>query len=86
MRISTKESWRYRDLRIGTGKQVGEESFDSYEMLYIFTNMNQAWLVDEIRFTRPPRVGRGQAAWIADRRPASPAIAQPTTQPERAHP
>jgi hypothetical protein len=55
-------------------------------MLYIFTNINQAWLVDEIRFTRPPWVGRGQAAWVADRRAVSPAITRPTTQLERAYP
>ena len=86
MRVSTKERWRYRDVRIGSGAQVGEESFDSYEMLYLFTNINKAWLVDEIRFTKPPRVGRGQAAWVADRQAASPAIARPAPQPERTHP
>lgn len=86
MRVSTKERWRYRDVRIGTGAQVGDESFDSYEMLYLFTNINRAWLVDEIRFTKPPRVGRGQGAWVADRRAASPAIARPAPQPERTHP
>ncbi len=53
MRVRTKERWRYRDVRIGTGQQVGEESLGSCEMLYIFTNLNQAWLVNEIRVTRP---------------------------------
>ena len=85
MRVSTKERWRYRDLRIGSGKQVGEESLDSYEMLYIFTNINKAWLVDEIRFTRPPRVGRSQGAWIADRKPAL-GGAGPMPKPEVSHP
>jgi hypothetical protein len=84
MRVSTKERWRYRDLRIGSGQQVGEESLDSYEMLYIFTNINKAWLVDEIRFTKPPWVGRSQTAWLADRK-AAPAGANPA-QPEHPHP
>jgi hypothetical protein len=86
MRVSTKERWRYRDLRLGSGAQVGDESFDSYEMLYLFTNINKAWLVDEIRFTKPPRVGRGQGAWVADHKAVSPAIPRPTPQPERTHP
>ena len=81
MRVSTRERWRYRDLRVGSGQQVGEESFDSYEMLYMFTNLNQAWLVDEIRFTKPPWVGRGQGAGAADRKAVSPAIARPTNRP-----
>jgi hypothetical protein len=85
MRVSTRERWRYRDLRIGSGKQVGEESMDSYEMLYIFTNSNNAWLVDEIRFTQPPQVGRTQTAWLADRKPA-PAAATSTAPPEGKQP
>jgi hypothetical protein len=85
MRVATKERWRYRDLRIGSGKQVGEESLDSYEMLYFFTNINKAWLVDEIRFTRPPWVGRSQTAWAADRKVA-PAMARATNLPKGAHP
>ena len=50
MRVRTKERWRYRELRIGTGQPVGEASLGSYEILYIFTNINQAWRVDEVRF------------------------------------
>lgn len=80
MRVRTKERWRYRDLKVGTGEQVGEESLDSYEMLYIFTNINKAWLVDEIRFTTPPWVGRKQTPRIADRQ-AAPALPLPATPP-----
>ena len=58
LRVRTKERWRYRDLKIGTGEQVGEESFDSYEMLYVFQKINKKWLLDETRFTSPPQVGR----------------------------
>jgi cytochrome c biogenesis protein ResB len=67
MQVRTKERWRYRDLKIGTGQQVGEESLDAYGMLYIFKKIDKAWMVDEIRFTSPPQVGRKQTPWIADR-------------------
>lgn len=68
LRVQTKERWRYRDLKIGSGKQIGEESLDSYEMLYIFKKNKQAWMVEEIRFTTPPQVGRKTTPWQADRR------------------
>jgi hypothetical protein len=68
LRVRTRERWRYRDLKIGTGEQVGQESLDSYEMLYVFKRIDKAWLVDEIKFTSPPQVGRTQTPWIADRR------------------
>jgi hypothetical protein len=67
LRVSTRERWSYRDLKIGTGEQVGEASQDSYEMTYYFTNVNKAWLVDEIRFAAPPQVGRKSTPWVADR-------------------
>lgn len=67
LRVSTRERWSYRDLRIGTGEQVGEASQDSYQMTYYFTNSNNAWLVDEIEFTAPPQVGRTTTSWVADR-------------------
>ena len=65
--VQTKERWSYRDLKIGTGAQVGEASQDSYEMTYYFTNMNKTWLVDEIKFAAPPQVGRTNTPWVADR-------------------
>jgi hypothetical protein len=70
MRVHTKERWHYRDLRIGTGQQVGEESLDAYEMLYIFKRIDKAWLVDEIKFASPPQVGRKKTPWVADRQDA----------------
>jgi hypothetical protein len=74
MRVQTKEHWRYRDRKIGTGEPVGEDALDSYKMLYIFKKMNGAWLVDEIRFTSAPQIGRKQPTWNADR-PAPHAVA-----------
>ncbi|MCX6903994.1 MAG: cytochrome c biogenesis protein ResB, partial [Verrucomicrobia bacterium] len=68
LRVQTRERWRYRDRKIGTGEQVGEESLDSYEMLYIFKKSGKDWLVDEIKFTSAPQVGRKRPTWLADRR------------------
>jgi hypothetical protein len=66
LRVRTKERWRYRDLRIGSGEQVGQESVDRYEMLYVFQRVDRAWIVDEIRFTAPPVVGRATTPWGSD--------------------
>lgn len=66
LRVHTKERWSYRDLQIGTGKQVGNTSQDYYEMTYNFTNINKTWLVDEIKFAAPPQVGRTNTPWVAD--------------------
>jgi hypothetical protein len=67
LRVSTREHWSYRDLKIGTGEQVGEASQDSYQMTYYFTNTSNTWLVDEIKFAAPPQVGRTNTPWLADR-------------------
>lgn len=67
LRVHTKERWSYRDLKIGSGEQVGEASQDSYEMIYVFTNVNKTWLVDEIKFAAPPQVGRTTTPWAAER-------------------
>ncbi len=66
MKVRTRERWRYRDLKIGTGQQVGEESLDHYEMLYLFKKTGPEWLVDGIQFTAEPQVGRKTTTWAAD--------------------
>lgn len=63
LRVRTRERWRYRDRKIGSGVQVGQESSDAYEMLYIFRKTEREWVVDEIQFASPPKVGRAQAPW-----------------------
>ncbi len=68
LRVRTKERWHYRDLKIGSGEQIGEESLDAYEMLYVFRRIDRAWMVDEIRFTAPPQVGRKTAPWGGERK------------------
>ena len=67
LRVQTKERWKYRDRKIGSGAQVGEESLDAYEMLYVFKRIDKAWLVDEIRFTTTPQVGRKQTPFPMER-------------------
>ncbi len=85
LRVRTKERWHYRDLKIGSGQQVGEASLDNYEMLYIFKKIDKAWMVDEIKFTTPPQVSRKQTPWIADRA-ALHGMAGPTNAKEGAKP
>jgi hypothetical protein len=66
MEIRTKERWRYRDRKKSTGRQVGEESQDSYEMVYLCEKSGPAWVVDQIRFAAEPVVGRKTPAWVAE--------------------
>lgn len=66
LRISTRERWNYREYKIGTGLQCGEESSDSYEMLYILRYLDGKWMVCETQFTSPPTVGREATPWGAD--------------------
>jgi hypothetical protein len=56
LRIRTRETWRYRHLRIGSGEPVGEPSRDAYSMLYVFMTIGGHWKVDRIRFTEAPDV------------------------------
>jgi hypothetical protein len=59
--VRSSERWFYRDRRIGTGEQVGEESSDSYEMLYRLVRHEGKWVVDAVEFTKEPTVGRKSA-------------------------
>ena len=70
LQIRTRERWRYRDLRMGSGEQVGEASEDRYELLYLFRKIDGAWLVTETKFTAPPQVGRRATPWRMDARDA----------------
>ncbi len=81
LRIRTQESWRYRDRRIGSGEQVGEESLDFYDMLYILRRLDGEWVVDETRFASPPQVGRTTTPWGADPRILHGVAAPQTTEP-----
>jgi hypothetical protein len=70
LQVHSRERWSYRDLRIGTGEQVGEASVDHYEMLYLFKQVKGAWMVTETKFTSPPKVGRKTTPWRMDARDA----------------
>lgn len=65
LEVRTREKWSYRDLRIGTGEQVGEASVDHYEMRYLFIRQLGTWVVDRIDFITPPQVGRQTTPWSA---------------------
>lgn len=75
MLIQTREQWRYRDMKIGSARQIGPVSLDSYEMLYRLTRTNRVWLVDEIKFVSEPKVGRKTSLWAG----GAPAI-EPSTK------
>lgn len=64
--VTTQERWYYRDRRIGTGEQVGEDSTDDYEMRYRLVRGRGRWLVDRIEFATPPKVGRSRGPLTAD--------------------
>ncbi len=56
--VRTEERWYYRDLKIGTGEQVGQDSTDHYFMRYNLRKPEGRWVVDAIAFEKPPEVGR----------------------------
>jgi hypothetical protein len=66
--VETRERWHYRDRQIGTGKQVGEESFDSYHLRYHLAREKDRWVVAELEFVDPPQVGRKSAPMTVDAR------------------
>ena len=86
LRIRTKETWTYRDLKVDTGQQVGEASVDRYEMLYHFRKQKGAWMVEETQFTSPPQVGRKEVPWTMDARDVHGMVAPPSKEIEREKP
>jgi hypothetical protein len=66
--VETRERWRYRDRQIGTGKRVGEESYDAYRMRYHLAREKGRWVVDRLDFAEPPQVGRKSAPMAVDPR------------------
>lgn len=83
LRVRTREQWRYRDVRTGTGQQVGEASVDHYEMLYRFKNHKGTWLVEETTFTAPPQVGRKEVPWNIDAKDAHSMMSPPAKEGPR---
>jgi hypothetical protein len=66
--VETHERWHYRDLKIGTGQQVGDESTDAYHLRYHLAREKDRWVVDQIEFLEPPQVGRSAAPIAVDPR------------------
>jgi len=85
LQVRTQERWRYRDRKIGTGEQVGEESADSYELLYTFEKSGGQWLASETSFTATPQVGRKAVPWAAERRSVHGVIAPPKGEEGKGH-
>jgi hypothetical protein len=56
--VVTRERWSWRDLRIGTGEQIGPESRDSYHVRYQLVPFEKGWVVGKLEFVDPPQVGR----------------------------
>ena len=83
--IHTKEKWHYRDLKIGSGAQAGEDSTDYYEMLYIFRKFDGQWMVAETKFNATPQIGRKTVPWEMDREKAHSMMTAPGGKGE-AHP
>lgn len=68
--VETTERWRYRDVRIGSGAQVGDESTDEYAVRYRLVREDGKLRVDAIEFRAPPVVGRARAPLGIDARTA----------------
>lgn len=56
--VETRERWYYADRQIGTGKQVGQDSTDSYAMRYRFVRKDGRLVLEDLEFVAEPRVGR----------------------------
>jgi hypothetical protein len=56
--VETDERWYYRDRRIGTGEQVGQDSRDHYRGRYRLRAFDGNWRVAEFEFAAEPEVGR----------------------------
>ena len=59
--VETRERWYYRDRKVGTGEQVGEDSTDSYALRYRFARKDKRLVLEDLTFTEEPVVGRKSA-------------------------
>ena len=62
-KVRTRESWSYVDRGLNSGRAMGPTNLDSYEMLYVFKRQSGNWLVEEIQFSTPPKIGRTNSIW-----------------------
>ncbi len=66
--VETKERWYYRDRKIGSGEQVGQDSTDAYAMRYRFVRKDGKLVLDDLQFVAEPVVGRKTAPMPVDPR------------------
>jgi hypothetical protein len=62
VQVETRERWRWRDLRIGTGEQVGPTSHDRYHVRYHLARADRRWMVSAVEFLEPPETDRKEPA------------------------
>ena len=90
--VETQERWYYKDRKIGTGEQVGEESTDSYALRYRFSRKDGRLVLEDLQFVGEPVVGRKAAPLPNDLRllhglpPAEEGAAAPGGAPPPGHP
>jgi hypothetical protein len=60
--VDTREHWRWRDLRIGSGEQVGPTAFDRYHLRYHLARTDRRWIVSAVEFLEPPETDRKEPA------------------------
>ena len=56
--VETNERWYYRDRKITTGEQQGEDSLDSSSMRYAFEVKDGRLILEDLEFVGKPVVGR----------------------------
>jgi len=66
--VETRERWYYKDRRIGSGEQVGDDSTDSYTMRYVFSRKAGRFILEDLSFVGEPVVGRKAAPMPVDGR------------------
>lgn len=79
--VETRERWYYKDRRIGTGEQIGDDSTDSYAMRYVFSRKEGRFILEELSFVGEPQVGRKAAPMPVDSRVLH-GLPPPTPSPE----
>lgn len=64
--VETRERWYYRDRKMKTGEQAGQDSTDSYHLRYTLGKAETKWLVEQVEFASPPVIGRTEVQTKGD--------------------
>jgi hypothetical protein len=84
--VETKERWYYRDRKIGSGEQVGQDSNDAYTMRYRFARKDGRLILEDLEFVGEPVVGRKAAPMPVDPRVLHGLGQTPTGEMPSGHP